>query len=81
MLEMPAHVTTRWVTTLENEQLIAAEAELYSVFRARETTEKSRAGSRYILLQGPSELVNAWQQWLLASNETRARGLVVRRRP
>ena len=80
MIDMPAHVTTRWIATLGDEQLVAAEAHLYRAFHARETAEKSRAGSRYILLQGPSELVTAWQQWLLANNETRARGVMVRRR-
>ena len=79
MIEMPAHVTTRWVETLENEQLLAAEAQLYSDFHVRETAEKARAGSRYVLLQGPSALVTAWQQWLIANNETRARGVAVRR--
>ena len=80
MIDMPAHVTTRWIATLGNEQLVAAEAQLYRDFHTREIAEKSRAGSRYILLQGPSELVTAWQQWLLVNNETRARGVAVRRR-
>lgn len=79
MMDMPAHVTTRWITTLGDEQLCAAEAQLYATFRKCETVEKSRAGARYMLLQGPPELVNAWQQWQLASNETRARGVVIRR--
>ena len=79
MIDMPANVTTRWIRTLGDEQLVAAEAQLYSVFRTRETAEKSRAGARYVLLQGPTELVAAWQQWSLANNETRARGVTVRR--
>ena len=79
MIEMPAHVTTRWIATLENEQLLAAEAQLYSTFRTRETAEKSRAGARYLLMQGPPELVAAWERWSLVSNEARARGVVVRR--
>ena len=79
MIDMPAHVTSRWLATLENDQLVAAEAQLYTTFRAHETTEKSRAGFRYTLLHGPSQLVNAWQQWTLVNNETRARGVLVRR--
>ena len=79
MIEMPAHVTTRWIATLENEQLVAAEAQLYSAFRTRETAEKSRAGARYMLMQGPPELVSAWERWALVNNEVRARGVVVRR--
>ena len=80
MVALPTHVTTRWIATLGNDELLAAEADLYAVFHARERAEKSRSGSRYVLLQGPSELVNAWHQWVLVSNETRARGVVVRRR-
>jgi hypothetical protein len=79
MIDMPERVTTRWISTLENDQLVAAEAALYSVFRTCEIAEKSRAGDRYKLLQGPPELVTAWHQWSLVSNETRARGVVVRR--
>lgn len=80
MFDMPTHVSARWIAALGDEQLVAAEAHLYSAYHARELREKSRAGSRYVLLQGPSELVNAWQQWQLASNETRARGVIVRRK-
>ncbi len=79
MIEMPAHVTTRWIATLGPDQLVAAEAQLYSTFHVHETAEKSRAGTRYMLLQGPTELVNAWQQWVLVNNEARARGVVIRR--
>jgi hypothetical protein len=79
MMSIPAHVSARWIATLENDQLIAAEGQLYADFHTREIAEKSRAGSRYSLLQGPSPLVNAWHQWLLVNNEARARGVIVRR--
>ena len=78
MMTMPANVTARWISTLDNDELLATEAKLYADFRTREVAEKSRAGARYMLLQGPSALVNAWHQWILASNETRARGVIVR---
>ena len=79
MMSIPAHVSARWIATLGNDQLAAVEGRLYADFHTREATEKSRAGSRYALLQGPSALVNAWHQWLLVSNEVRTRGMVVRR--
>ena len=79
MMTIPSNVSSRWVATLKDSQLLEAEARLYADFHAREMTEKSRAGARYILLQGPSALVNAWQQWLLVNNEARARGVTVRR--
>ena len=79
-MKIPDHINSRWLATLVDDQLITAGAELHAVFRNRETAEKSRAGARYMLLNGPPELVNAWQRWLLVSNETRTRGLLVRHR-
>ena len=79
MTAIPSMVNARWIATLANEQLVAAEAQLYGDFHAREVAEKSRCGARYMLLQGPSALVDAWQRWLLVSNEARARGVFIRR--
>ena len=76
-MKIPERINARWMATLVDDQLITAEAELHAAFRRRETAEKTRAGARYVLLQGPSDLVNAWHRWLLVSNETRSRGLMV----
>jgi hypothetical protein len=78
-VKIPDHINGRWIAALGNDQLVNAEAQLHAVFHRHESAEKARSGSRYMLLQGPSDLVNAWQRWLLVSNETRSRGLVVRR--
>jgi len=77
-MKIPDNINARWIATLGDDQLIKAEAQLHAVFHRRESAEKARSGSRYMLLQGPSDLVNAWHRWLLVSNETRNRGLVVR---
>lgn len=77
-MKIPDTINARWIATLGDEQLVKAEARLYSVFHRQESAEKARCGSRYVMLQGPTELVNAWQRWLLLNNETRDRGLVVR---
>ena len=79
-MTIPDRINARWIATLGNEQLIKAEAQLRAVFHRQESAEKARCGSRYILLQGPSDLVNAWQRWLLVNNETRSRGLLIARR-
>lgn len=79
-MKIPDHINARWMDTLVDDQLVTAEAELHAVFRRQESAEKTRAGPRYILLQGPSALVNAWQRWLMVNNETRSRGLFVRHR-
>ena len=77
-MKIPDHITGRWVATLGNDQLVKAEKQLHTVFHRRESAEKARCGSRYVMLQGPAELVNAWQRWVLLNNETRNRGLIVR---
>ncbi len=79
-MNIPDHINSHWIASLEDKQLVTAEAELHAAFRTYETAEKRRSGARYVLLQGPAALVNAWHRWLLVSNETRNRGLVVHRR-
>jgi hypothetical protein len=74
---IPDYVNARWIATLRDDQLVKAEAKLHAAFRKQETAEKLRSGPRYMLLQGPPTLVNAWHRWLLVSNETRTRGLVI----
>lgn len=75
-MTIPDHINARWIATLGNDELIKVEAQLHAVFNRQESAEKARSGARYMLLQGPSDLVNAWQRWLLVSNETRVRGLL-----
>jgi len=77
-MKIPDNINARWIATLPNDQLVKAEAQLHAIFHRQESVEKARCGSRYVMLQGPTELVNAWQRWLLLNNETRNRGLVVR---
>jgi hypothetical protein len=79
-MNIPDRINSHWIASLEDKQLVTAEAELHAAFRTHETAEKRRSGARYVLLQGPPALVNAWHRWLLVSNETRSRGLVVHRR-
>jgi hypothetical protein len=79
-MKIPDYINARWIATLGNDQLMKAEAQLHAVFRKEETSEKTRSGRRYILLQGSAPLVSAWHRWLLLNNETRTRGLVVHRR-
>jgi hypothetical protein len=79
-MNIPDRMNSRWISTLVDEQLVAAEAELHTIFLEHEVVEKRRAGNRYVLLEGPADLVHAWQRWLLVRNETRNRGIVVHRR-
>jgi hypothetical protein len=77
-MTIPDRVNQRWIATLDNDQLVAADAQLHAAFREHETVEKRRSGARYVLLQGPTTLVNAWLRWMMVNNEARTRGLVVR---
>ena len=78
-MKIPESINARWIAGLANDQLMAAEAQLHAVFRKHESAEKTRSGARYMLLQGPPLLVDSWHRWSLVNNETRTRGLVIRR--
>lgn len=79
-MNIPEQINHRWIAALDNDQVVTAEAELHVAFRAQEQREKVRTGAHYMLLQGPATLVDAWQRWMLLSNEARSRGLVAHRR-
>jgi hypothetical protein len=79
-MKIPESIDARWIATLANEQLVTAEAQLHTIFRKHETAEKARSGARYMLLQGPPPLLDAWHRWSMVSNETRTRNLVIRRK-
>jgi hypothetical protein len=80
IVDIPDRVTARWIATLGDDQLVAVESRLHADFFERDALEKHRRGARYALLQGPESLVNAWLRWLLVSNETRSRGVLVHHR-
>ena len=76
-MTIPERVNARWIATLGNDQLLAAEEELHADFYRQDVAEKSRRGARYILLHGPTSLVNAWLRWRLVNTEAKTRGLRV----
>jgi hypothetical protein len=80
-MTIPDRVNARWIATLDNTQLCAAEGELHATFLEAERLEKRRRGAHYVLLEGPEALVMAWHRWRLVSNETTLRGIAVHRRP
>lgn len=79
MITLPDKVNASWIATLGDKQLVDAEKQLHTLFVAAETTEKKRAGSRYEMMRGPAELMDAWLRWLLVNNETKNRGVTVKR--
>ena len=78
-MQIPDRVNGKWMSTLDNAALVAAEAHLHADFRQRDAAEKTRQGTRYRLLQGPSTLVDAWMRWQLVNRETLKRGLTAQR--
>jgi hypothetical protein len=78
-MRLPEKVNSQWIATLGNEQLLAAEAALHTIFKREEAAEKRRTGGRYTMLRGPESLVSAWNRWLLVRNATESRKVLVRR--
>jgi hypothetical protein len=77
---LPDRLTANWIATLGDSQLMEIELHLHGQFATEETHEKRRRGDRYAMLEGPEALVTAWHRWLMANNEARTRGLVIRHR-
>jgi len=78
-MNFPDRITSRWAASLSDEQLQGAERTLHTAFQEQEAAEKSRRGSRYEMMRGPSALLNAWHGWSMVNNEVRTRGLLIRR--
>jgi len=76
-MTLPDRITARWINSLSNEELQAAEKELHGFFFAEEGAEKARRGDQFSLLRGPESLTNAWLRWSMVCNATRDRGLRV----
>ena len=80
-MTVPETVNARWIASLGDAQLLAAESALHAAFVKEEKAEKQRMGARYTMLRGPESLVRAWLHWMLVNNETRTRGVIIQRAP
>lgn len=80
-MKLPDQVNASWIATLGDAQLVQAEAQLHAEFAKEESAEKKRAGARYVMMRGPESLMSAWLRWLLVNNETRARRVLIHRKP
>ena len=79
-MQIPQRVNTKWMATLDDASVVEAESILHKDFRDQDLAEKNRRGTRYRLLEGPADLVDAWMRWLSVSNEARRRGLATHHR-
>jgi hypothetical protein len=78
-MRMPERLTSTWIESLTDGDLVTAEARLHRSFSTLEREQKKLLGQRYELLRGPAELLAAWGSWSRVSAATRARGLHPRR--
>ena len=78
-MSIPDRVTAEWIATLADDRLMTVESRLHSAFITEDKHERKRSGGRYVLLQGPAALVNAWVRWQMVTNEARSRRLLMRR--
>ncbi len=78
-MRMPERVTSAWIDSLTDGDLVTAESRLHKSFSAMERAQKKLLGAQYELMRGPAELLAAWGSWSRVSTATRVRGLHVRR--
>jgi hypothetical protein len=79
-MRVPEHVTSAWMDSLDDGDLLTAESRLHTAFSTLETEQRSLRGQSYQLLRGPAELLAAWANWSRVSTEIRERRLHARRR-
>jgi hypothetical protein len=77
---VPERINAAWIKTLEDEDLIAVEERLYGRFQALDNKEKKRRGGRYLMFNGPAELLTAWDRWCRVRNALQGRSLAARRK-
>lgn len=80
-MKLPERVNASWIASLADAQLLQAEGLLHAEFQKEQLAEKKRVGAKYDMMRGPESLMSAWQRWLMVSNEMRARGVLLHRRP
>lgn len=79
MRVVPDRISRDWITTLTDVDLIDVEARVHAKFALLERREKKLRGSKYQLMRGPAELMDAWDRWSRINAATRERSLNPRR--
>ena len=63
MSALPARLTVASIGAMSSDDLLLAELALHVRFAELDAAEKKAKGSKYNLMRGSSELVDAWDQW------------------
>ena len=74
-MQVPEHITPKWIDSLGNDSLLDAESSLHKIFSTLEQEEKARGGANYNMMHGSADLMAAWDRWSRVSTAVRARGL------
>lgn len=77
---VPERINAAWISTLADEDLLDIESRLHERFAILDNRHKQLAGSSYVLLRGPTDLIDAWDRWSRLSMAARARSLLPRPR-
>ncbi|MBI3567837.1 MAG: hypothetical protein HY084_06495 [Gemmatimonadetes bacterium] len=77
---IPEKINAAWIDTLADVDLLDVESRLHEKFTVLDRKHKTLRGSRYVLLQGPTELIDAWDRWSRVDRAARARSLAPNRR-
>ncbi len=80
MKRIPEKINKEWIGTLGDVDLLDVESRLHEKFAVLDRKHKLLRGSRYVLLQGPSDLIDAWDRWSRVDRAARARSLAPNRR-
>lgn len=75
MSVIPPRLTVASIAAMSPKQLLDAELALHVRFTKLDADERRTKGSKYILMRGSVELVDAWDQWGRLTRAALARSL------
>lgn len=75
MAAVPPRLTVSSIAALSADELLKAELALHVRFAKLDAQERRTRGSKYNLMRGSVELVDAWDQWGRLTRAAQARSL------
>ncbi|PHX96910.1 MAG: hypothetical protein CK531_05985 [Gemmatimonadetes bacterium] len=78
---IPTRINAAWIGTLTDDDLLDIEVRLHERFSVLDQRHRRVAKERYNLMQGPVELIDAWDRWSRVNTAAKGRALVPRVMP
>ncbi|MEX2177458.1 MAG: hypothetical protein WD801_02030 [Gemmatimonadaceae bacterium] len=75
MRVLPERISSTWIETLTDTDLLELEQRQRGRFDVLEKREKKLRGDKYNMMRGSAELMDAWDRWSRLSAATRYRSL------